>query len=478
MCLTKETISAIYCCSTYTHYQKYAQNCPQWLLILLIILSNDIHPNPGPPFHNSFFNFMSWNVNSIAKDNFERVRLIEAHNSIYNYDLISAYETSLNDSVKLPDILLTDYTFVQCNNPTNTRHGGVGLFYKNSLPIKIRNDLSFDESIVVELHFGRKNFFFTVVYRSPAYNHTSPEFMNYRSPAYNHTSPECMNYRSPAYNHTSPEFMNFRSPAYNHTSPEFMNFRSPAYNHTSPEFMNYRSPAYNHTSSEFMNYRSPAYNHTSPEFMNYRSPAYNHTSPEFMNFRSPAYNHTSPEFMNFRSPAYNHTSPEFMNYRSPAYNHTSSEFMNYRSPAYNHTSPEFMNYRSPAYNHTSPEFMNFRSPAYNHTSPEFMNYRSPAYNHTSSEFMNYRSPAYNHTSPEFMNFLSNFNNLYAKIKNENPFASFFTGDFNGHSQFWWPDGDTTAEGRELENLISSLGLSQLNLLILIRTKTLPVSIFS
>ena len=79
---------------------SYAQNCLQWLLILLIILSNDIHPNPGPPFHNSFFNFMSWNVNSIPKDNFERARLIEAHNSIYNYDLISIWETSLNDSVK------------------------------------------------------------------------------------------------------------------------------------------------------------------------------------------------------------------------------------------------------------------------------------------------------------------------------------------------------------------------------------------
>ena len=78
---------------------SYAQNCPQWLLILLIILSNDIHQNPGPPLHNSFFNFMSWNVNSIAKDNFERVRLIEAHNSIYNYDLISICETSLNDSI-------------------------------------------------------------------------------------------------------------------------------------------------------------------------------------------------------------------------------------------------------------------------------------------------------------------------------------------------------------------------------------------
>ena len=57
-------------------------------------------------------------------------------------------------------------------------------------------------------------------------------------------------------------------------------------------------------------------------------------------------------------------------------------------------------------------------------------------------------------------FLSNFRNLYAKIKSENPFATFFTGDFNAHSQYWWPDGDTTPEGSDIEHLLSSLGLSQ------------------
>ena len=73
----------------------------------------------------------------------------------------------------------------------------------------------------------------------------------------------------------------------------------------------------------------------------------------------------------------------------------------------------------------------------------------------------YRSPAFSHTSPEFKVFLSNITNLYSKIKNENPHASIFTGDFNDHSQFWWPDGDITSEGREIENLINSLNLSQL-----------------
>ena len=109
---------------------------------------------------------LCWNVNSIANDNFQRVCLIEAQDSIFNYDLISISicETSLNDSIKLPDILHNDYIFVSSQNPTNTRHGGVGLFFKNSLPLKIRNDLSFEESIVVELNFGPKKIFFTVLY--------------------------------------------------------------------------------------------------------------------------------------------------------------------------------------------------------------------------------------------------------------------------------------------------------------------------
>ena len=88
---------------------------------------------------------MNWNINSLTKENFHRVDLIEAHNSIFNYDLISACETNLNDTVDLPDTLLNDYTFVSANHPLNRKYGGVGLFYKNSLPINVRRDLSFEE---------------------------------------------------------------------------------------------------------------------------------------------------------------------------------------------------------------------------------------------------------------------------------------------------------------------------------------------
>ena len=38
---------------------------------------------------------------------------------------------------------------------------------------------------------------------------------------------------------------------------------------------------------------------------------------------------------------------------------------------------------------------------------------------------------------------------------------FFTGDFNGHSQQWWTDGDSNPEGNDMEDLFNSLNLSQI-----------------
>ena len=52
---------------------------------------------------------MNWNVNSLAKDSFLRVRLTEARSAIFSYDLISICETSLNDTVEQPETLLNDY---------------------------------------------------------------------------------------------------------------------------------------------------------------------------------------------------------------------------------------------------------------------------------------------------------------------------------------------------------------------------------
>ena len=152
---------------------------PLWVPLLLVLLSNDVELNPGDHYHDNFFTFMNWNLNSLAKNNFQRVQLIEAHNSVFNYDIISLCETGLNSEIEIPEPLLNDYTFIAANHPGNVCHGGVGLFYKNSLPLKLRPDLALNESIVVELKFGRKKIFFTVLYRTPSVHHSDSEFQNF-----------------------------------------------------------------------------------------------------------------------------------------------------------------------------------------------------------------------------------------------------------------------------------------------------------
>ena len=73
----------------------------------------------------------------------------------------------------------------------------------------------------------------------------------------------------------------------------------------------------------------------------------------------------------------------------------------------------------------------------------------------------YRNPGNKAPSAEFQNFTDNVENLYHKIKEEKPYALFFAGDFNGHSQSWWPDGATNPEGVLIENMFSDLNLTQL-----------------
>ena len=174
-----------------TYYLKILSFFPSelaafWIYTLIILLSFDVEKNPGPPsqangFSAGFFSFCNWNINTLSKDDFYRISLLEAHNTIYNYDIISLCETSLTDEHPVPENALPGYTYHPHNHPDGTQSGGVGIFYKDTLPIRIRDDLSFDECLVTELIFGKKKIFFTVFYRNPANKLNSVEFNSFLS---------------------------------------------------------------------------------------------------------------------------------------------------------------------------------------------------------------------------------------------------------------------------------------------------------
>ena len=108
-----------------------------WLTILLL-LSGDIHPNPGPmsndDFSTGFLSFCNWNLNSLATNDFNRITLLNAENVIRKYDIISLCETSLNSDTVVPTNAISGYTFLPLNHPSGERHGGVSIFHKEFLP--------------------------------------------------------------------------------------------------------------------------------------------------------------------------------------------------------------------------------------------------------------------------------------------------------------------------------------------------------
>ena len=136
-------------------------------------MSNGTGRNPGD---TNLFTFCNWNLNSLTTDNFDRLNLLEAYNSLFNYDIISLCKTNLNDTIELPINPLNGFKSIFSHHPSGNKHGGGALFYKENLSLFERNDLSFDECIVTEIHIGGKNVFFTVVCRSPNDKAGSPEF--------------------------------------------------------------------------------------------------------------------------------------------------------------------------------------------------------------------------------------------------------------------------------------------------------------
>ena len=107
-------------------------------LSVLIPKAGNIELNPGSPKnYHSYFSCCHWNVNSLATDNYSKVVALKAYNSIYKYDFICIRETFLDSSFESDDknLMLEGYDLIRFDNPSNTKRGGVCIYYKESLAV-------------------------------------------------------------------------------------------------------------------------------------------------------------------------------------------------------------------------------------------------------------------------------------------------------------------------------------------------------
>ena len=135
-------------------------------------MAGDIHLHPAQV--DVGLKFCHWNLNGIIARDRIKIRLIEAYNSIFHYDIIALSETVINNSVPDEDIFIEGFSkeIFRSDHPSGDKKGGLCIYFKETLPIKRRKDLeSMQETVVTEITLRGKKI--VAIYRSP--NQSSEE---------------------------------------------------------------------------------------------------------------------------------------------------------------------------------------------------------------------------------------------------------------------------------------------------------------
>ena len=91
----------------------------------------------------------------------------------YKTDIVCLSETYFDSSFLVNDenLVIQGYNLVRCDHPTNSKRGGVCVYYKDSLPLKITDIQYLQECINFHLIISDRLCHFIMLYRSPNQSH-------------------------------------------------------------------------------------------------------------------------------------------------------------------------------------------------------------------------------------------------------------------------------------------------------------------
>ena len=134
-------------------------------------MSGDVEENARPkPKPYQTFSICHWNVSSVLADNFSEVSLLRAYISIHKFDVICISETFLYSDTAFDDgnLKIEGYTIVRSDHLSNSKRGGVCIYYNQSLALKILYIKYLQECIVFQVLIANKLCNFISLYRSPS----------------------------------------------------------------------------------------------------------------------------------------------------------------------------------------------------------------------------------------------------------------------------------------------------------------------
>ena len=116
----------------------------------LLLFCGDIEKNPDPKY--SSLKFCHWNLNGLTillKSHYFKHYIIQN-----NYDIICLSEMFLNSSIQTNDdrISIDGYNLIQADHPSDSKRGGVCIYYKEHIPlIKQENICTLGNCLVTEI---------------------------------------------------------------------------------------------------------------------------------------------------------------------------------------------------------------------------------------------------------------------------------------------------------------------------------------
>ena len=148
-------------------HTNHSTNIPFFITTIkqfLLLLSGNVHPNPGPDLNKDEFKIVHINCRSF---NTNKKLLIEAESN--KFDIITLSETWLNDKHTDDEVSLDGFHKPIRKDRQNNRGGGVAVYVKTSHFCKHRQDLEIDdlEAVWVETRINKKSYIIGSFYRPP-----------------------------------------------------------------------------------------------------------------------------------------------------------------------------------------------------------------------------------------------------------------------------------------------------------------------
>ena len=137
-------------------------------VFLILLMDGDSESNSGPKTKtkNPFFFFFCAVIGISIVHN--KLSMLEAYNIARKYNAICISESYLDSTLPLDSVSLNGYNLTHADHPDNVKRGGVCMYNKENLSLRIISTPYFDKCLLCEVTCQNQKSYIAVIYCSPS----------------------------------------------------------------------------------------------------------------------------------------------------------------------------------------------------------------------------------------------------------------------------------------------------------------------